>query len=250
MFACRLRINSQPCNVPALNQFTSQPERSPPAFNLPGGVIALIALIAAIHFIRSVVLSPETDWWVINVFAFVPYFYEVDPSQLIEPSSRYWSPVSHGLLHGDWGHLLVNTVWMAAFGSAVARRLGSARFIVFMILATAAGAVAHYIFHASSNVAMIGASGAVSACMGAAVRFAFAPGQSISAVSNRPALSLVESLKNRNTMVFVVFWFAFNWLVGSGILPIGIGEQIAWEAHMGGFVFGWIAFTMFDPVDG
>lgn len=223
-------------------------DHNPPAFNLPGAVLLLGLIMVAIHIVRSQLIGPETDFWVINVFAFVPLFYHVDPSRLMEPLSIYWSPVTHGFLHGDGTHLLVNMVWLAAFGSAVARRFGNFRFFLFMIFATAAGAAAHYLFHAMGNAPVIGASGAVSACMGAAVRFAFAPGQPMQLALIRPALPLVQSLKNRSIMTFVIIWFGFNFLFGSGILPLGVDAQIAWEAHMGGFLFGWLLFALFDPV--
>jgi len=204
--------------------------------------------MVAVHLVRSQFLSPEADYWVLNVFAFVPVFFHALPAQLIEPLSVYWSPVTHGFLHGDWTHLIVNLVWLAAFGSAVARRLAPRRFFLFMLFATMAGAGAHYLFHPMSNVPVIGASGAVSACMGAAVRFAFAPGQPIDVAVTRPAVSLLQSLRNRSIMTFVIIWFGFNFLVGSGILPLGVEGQIAWEAHMGGFLFGWLGFALFDPV--
>ncbi len=223
-------------------------EENPPAFNLPGPILVLGAAMIVVHVIRSQTLSYEWDYWVLNVFAFVPAFYQALPGQLVEPLSIYWSPLTHGFLHGDWTHLLVNLVWLAAFGSAVARRLGPRRFIIFMIFGTIAGAGAHYLFHAMSHSPVIGASGAVSACMGAAVRFAFAPGQPISAATNRPSVSLLQSLGNRSIMTFVLIWFGFNFLVGSGIIPLGVEGHIAWEAHMGGFLLGWLGFAMFDPV--
>ena len=202
-------------------------DENPPAFNLPGIVVALAAAMIAVHLIRTYLLSPDTDYWVLNVFAFVPVFYNVEAERLIAPFAIYWSPVTHGLLHGDFTHLLVNLVWLAAFGSAVARRLGTTRFVIFMILATAAGAAAHFVFHQMSNAPVIGASGAVSACMGAAVRFAFSPGQPVQIAITRPAVSLLQSLQNRSIMTFVVIWFAFNYLVGSGLLPLGMEGQIA-----------------------
>ena len=231
-----------------MNQPEPVVEENPPAFNIPTPVLLLAAAMVAVHLIRTELINLDTDYWVLNVFAFVPIFYHALPSQLMEPLAIYWSPVSHGFLHGDWTHLLVNLVWLVAFGSAVARRLGASRFFVFMAVATAAGAGAHYLFHQMSNVPVIGASGAVSACMGAAVRFAFAPGQPIEVAITRPAVSLVQSLRNRGIMAFVIIWFLFNFLAGSGILPLGVEGQIAWEAHMGGFLFGWLGFALFDPV--
>lgn len=225
---------------------TDQPVHNAPAFNLPGAVVLLGGAMVAVHAVRSLLLGPETDYWVLNVFAFVPVFYHADASQLIAPMARFWSPFTHGLLHGDWTHLLVNLAWLAAFGTAVARRFGNVRFIVFMVLATGAGALAHYVFHQTGNAPVIGASGAVSACMGAAIRFAFGPGRSMGEATNAPALSLIQSLANRNITVFIVIWFALNWLFGAGIIPFGIDAQIAWEAHMGGFLFGWLGFSLFD----
>ena len=64
----------------------------------------------------------------------------------------------------------------------------------------------------------------------------------------RPAVSLLQSLRNRGIMAFVIIWFLFNFLAGSGILPLGVEGQIAWEAHMGGFLLGWLGFALFDPV--
>ncbi|MEP0944364.1 MAG: rhomboid family intramembrane serine protease [Rhizobiaceae bacterium] len=221
---------------------------NPPAFNIPRVVLLLASAMVLVHLIRTQLLTSDQDFWVLNVFAFVPIFYQVDPTRLVQPLSIYWSPVTHGFLHGDWTHLIVNLVWLTAFGSAVSRRLRAGRFLVFMILATASGATAHFLFHQMGNSPVIGASGAVSACMGAAVRFAFAPGQPIEIAIRRPAVSLLQSLKNRSIMTFVVIWFAFNFLAGSGIIPLGVDGQIAWEAHMGGFLFGWLGFALLDPI--
>lgn len=221
---------------------------NPPAFNIPRVVMLLAVAMVLAHVVRTQLLSSDQDFWVLNVFAFVPIFYQVDPARLMQPLSIYWSPVTHGFLHGDWTHLIVNLVWLAAFGSAVARRLRASRFLIFMLLSTAAGAAAHFVFHMDGNSPVIGASGAVSACMGAAVRFAFAPGQPMEIAIRRPALSLIQSLQNRSIMTFVVIWFAFNFLAGSGIIPLGVEGQIAWEAHMGGFLFGWLFFAAFDPI--
>ncbi len=223
-----------------------RPVDNPPAFNLPSSVVGLAVILIAVHVLRTMVISQESDIWVLNGFAFVPSFYQASPDQLLVPFSPYWSPITHGFLHGDWTHLLINLVWLAAFGSAVARRFGALRFMLFLAFSAAAGALAHFVFHSMDNVPVIGASGAVSACMGAAVRFAFVPGRSMEHATTSPAYSLFQSLLNRNIMTFVVIWFGLNWLYGSGVIDLGVGAQIAWEAHMGGFIFGWLTFSFFD----
>ena len=233
------------------DQFKSdvEPQTTPPIFNMPTIIIMLIGAMVAIHGIVVWVLGPENLISVYETFSFIPLAYTVDVERLPVPNARFWSPITHSFLHGDWTHLAVNCVWLAAFGSAVARRFPAVRFLLFFAFAAMAGAAAHYIFHSQSLVPMIGASGAVSACMGAAIRFAFVPGRPMDAVTSSPALTLVQSLSNRQVLMFVGIWVAFNWLFGSGVLPI-LGEDvsIAWEAHMGGFLFGWLAFGLFDPV--
>ncbi len=226
-----------------------EPEPTPPIFNMPTIIVLLIAVMVGIHAIVVWVIGEENLISIYEMFSFIPLAYSVDVSRLPVPNARFWSPLTHSFLHGDWTHLAINCVWLAAFGSAVARRFPPFRFLLFFGFAAVAGALAHYIFHSQSIVPVIGASGAVSACMGAAIRFAFVPGRSMSSVSSTPALTLVQSLSNRQVLMFVGVWFAFNWLFGSGVLPImGADVSIAWEAHMGGFLFGWLAFGLFDPV--
>ena len=233
------------------DQFKSdvEPEPTPPIFNMPTIIVVLIGLMVAIHAAVVWVVGRENLISIYEAFSFVPLAYTVDVSRLPVPNARFWSPITHSFLHGDWTHLAVNCVWLAAFGSAVARRFPPILFLIFFALAAMAGAGAHYLFHSQSIVPVIGASGAVSACMGAAIRFAFVPGRPMNDVGSSPALSLIQSLSNRQVLLFVGIWFALNLLFGSGVLPI-VGEDvsIAWEAHMGGFLFGWLAFGVFDPV--
>lgn len=84
--------------------------------------------------------------------------------------------VTYAFLHGSWMHILSNAIWMLAFGAPVARRFGTARFLVLGGVSAVCAALVHLAFHWGEPVPMIGASGAVSGFMGAAIRFAFTPG--------------------------------------------------------------------------
>jgi membrane associated rhomboid family serine protease len=67
-------------------------------------------------------------------------------------------------------------------------------------------------------------------------------------------MTLISNKKGELAMkkiiiLFVGVWLGLNLLFGTGLVPIaGEGVQIAWEAHVGGFVFGLLAFSLFDPV--
>jgi membrane associated rhomboid family serine protease len=64
-----------------------------------------------------------------------------------------------------------------------------------------------------------------------------------------PALPLTAVLRDPRVLAFLGVWFALNLLFGLGSLSLDGGEQaIAWQAHIGGFLAGLLAFALFDPV--
>jgi membrane associated rhomboid family serine protease len=166
-----------------------------------------------------------------------------------------WTFVTYGLLHGSWIHLITNAVWMVAFGSAVARRFGAARFWIFSAAAAAGGAALHLLLHYGDPVPVVGASAAIAGQMAAAARFVFDAGGPLrlrhpslgDAPYKRPARSLMETFQNRTALIFIVLWFVINLAVGLGSSTAG-GMSIAWEAHVGGFLVGLLTFRFFDPV--
>ena len=56
-----------------------------------------------------------------------------------------------------------------------------------------------------------------------------------------------EALSNRSVLTFSAIWFLTNFAIGFGQFFGGTdGAMIAWEAHIGGFLFGFFCFPMFD----
>lgn len=243
-------------------------------------VLALIALMIGIQGLRGF-LSPDNDARLILAFAYVPASFArlVDPgavavaaTQLVRQDVataddvvlllgvggfRWWTPLTYALLHGGWTHVLVNSVWLAAFGSAVARRLGAVRFLMFFAITAIGGAVAHSMTHFLQFAPLVGASAAISGAMAGAARFAFAPGAPLGVAAQRgsllayqgPLVSLRHLLREPRAMTFLVAWFAANFIFGALATPIGVADaSIAWEAHIGGFLTGLLLFRAFDPV--
>ena len=52
--------------------------------------------------------------------------------------------LTYALLHGSWTHLVVNSVWMLAFGAPVARRFGTTRFFALLAFTAFTGALFHF----------------------------------------------------------------------------------------------------------
>jgi membrane associated rhomboid family serine protease len=171
---------------------------------------------------------------------------------------QWWTPLTYAFLHGDWIHLGLNGLWLAAFGSAVARRFGPRRFAGLFVLSGIAGAAAHFLVHPYGIEPVVGASAAISGAVAAAMRFAFepggplAPGRNLSVASESaycgPALPLSRVFRAGRALTFLLTWFGCNILFGAFATPLGIGDPtVAWEAHIGGFLAGLFAFSLFDP---
>ncbi|KQT53725.1 protease [Aureimonas sp. Leaf454] len=222
----------------------------PPAFNIPGVVLAVILLLAAVHLGRTQLIGPVMDDRLIADLAFIPACYS-QPCEVLfgRPNGALlWSPLSHALLHGDWTHFGLNAIWLLAFGSPVARRIGSVRFLGFVVGGALAGAAAFFLLNPTLMEPVIGASGVVSALMGGACRFAFSGLQRRAATSATSVrLSLGQALSDRTILFFILVFFATNLLTGTALGGyVSGGAQIAWEAHIGGFLFGFLAFALFD----
>ncbi len=228
-----------------------------PLFNMPRSVTVLIVAMVAVHLLRTYGLSPSQDRQLILVFSFIPVRYSEIARTYGFPGgtlAEIWSPVTYGFLHGGAAHLIFNAVWLAAFGSALARRFGGGRFLLFSALATVAGAAVHYLAHSEDFAPVVGASAAISGHMAAVSRFMFQAGGPLRANRRDPAVwqadavTLPGILSDRRVLGFLAVWFGLNLLFGLGAAPIaGEGASIAWEAHIGGFVFGLLAFSLFDP---
>ena len=254
-----------------------------PVFNLPAVILACVGALVLMHALRVWVLAPETSLqWLVEL-AVIPARWSaaLDPFRvetilqearaglsgsqadarealaryiLGEADGKPWTALTYALLHGSWSHVLLNGVWLAAFGTPIARRCGVVRFMVIFLAATAGGAAVHAACNASSVIPMIGASAGVSGLTAAAATFVFARTQSQSfhialrtEPHNRPRQSFGALLRNRSAAAFLAVWFGTNLVFGLLAEPLGmIDSGVAWEAHLGGFVTGLLLFPWLD----
>jgi len=217
-----------------------------PIFNIPGVVTALIALMLAIQAGQSFLLSNAAQNQLALWFGFIPLrlkFPEAVPGGIWP---MLWTPVTHAFLHAGWEHVLINSAWLAIFGTPVARRYGRTRFLVAFLVSAVAGAVLFQILSTPQIAVLVGASGGIAGLTGIAMRFVFQPvvvgpdpqtGEPV--ILGRQLASWGDILGSVPARTFIVFWIILNAAVPFvPALTGGYQAQIAWQAHLGGFVCG------------
>jgi len=231
----------------------AQTAASEPIFRAPSVVLILIGLFVAVHV--AIQLAGE-EWrvWSLYAFSFIPARISGGQPFPAIYGSQVWTFLTYAFLHANWTHLFFNSLWFLVFGSVVARRLGALKFILLSSLAAIAGAVATLATHWGEPAIVIGASGAVSGVMAAAIPLMYGAGIRLGDtyrmdISTVRPLRPLEIITNRRAFIFTLVWIAVTLFSGaSGWTGNSFVEdgRIAWEAHLGGFAAGLLAFYLID----
>jgi len=203
----------------------------------PGGRFPLITvgIIAAnlIVFLYQMALPEE----VLNRFILR---YGMIPAELLgRAPSLYGGPpaavtlVTSQFLHGGLFHLLGNMLYLWIFGNNIEDLLGRVRFVIFYLLCGILAAGAHVVLNPLSTLPMVGASGAIAGVLGAYL---------INFPRHR-VLVLVVLIFFFTTIYVPAFlvlglWFVMQFLYILGEVGGGQATNVAYMAHIGGFVAG------------
>lgn len=176
--------------------------------------------------------------------------YAVVPGQLSEAlyflsrgegvSPELLTPFSSMFLHGGWMHLIGNMWFLFIFGDNVEGRMGHVRYLLFYLASGLAATAAQWVLTSNSDIPLVGASGAIAGVLGAyMVMFPYAK-----------VLTLLTLGFFVTTARVAAPWFLGLWFVVqafSGLLSVGMGQVggVAWWAHIGGFVVGFLAGWFF-----
>ncbi|MBI3676798.1 MAG: rhomboid family intramembrane serine protease [Proteobacteria bacterium] len=220
-------------------------ETRQPFFRVPGAVLVLIGVIVAAHLLRVFVFPEYSDKLFVE-YGFIPARYSAAYLAAHHYNPGTWFErvvpfVSHLFLHGNWTHLAINMIWLLPFGAVVARRFGPWLFFLFFLVCGVAGAVTHMALNWGSDIPTIGASGAISGLMAAGFRMmSYPPGA--------PEREELLPLLSRPILGISAVWIALNAVLGMTGFGAGpdVVTNIAWQAHLGGFVAGLLLSGLFD----
>lgn len=193
-----------------------------------------LILANVLAFLYEIQMDPEALKGFIFTWGLIPSHF------LGDPSSAWTNIFTSMFLHGGWFHIINNMWVLFIFGDNVEGRMGSIRYLIFYLLGgTAAGLMQTYILP-SSDVPMIGASGAVAGVLGAYL-ILFPRSRIASIVPIFFIFTLIEI----PAFIFLMFWFVSQIYSGLFAIQGGGGSGIAWWAHIGGFIFGVIMVSFF-----
>lgn len=143
-------------------------------------------------------------------------------------------------LHGGWMHLLGNMLYLWIFGNNIEDAMGHAKYIVFYILCGILAALAHAMTDPSSQIPMVGASGAISAILGAYLLL----------FPRAHVLVLLPAIGMTRVAAGVVLGMWFVTQLVSGGMSVGAqGGGVAFFAHIGGFIAGMALIGLFKRPD-
>ncbi|MGI5351940.1 rhomboid family intramembrane serine protease [Streptomyces sp. CA-250714] len=156
----------------------------------------------------------------------------VVPRALLSGAARpLTTPLTALFLHGNWLHLLGNLLLLHVFGGLVEQRMGPARFVLFFLGTGCAAMLCYAVAHPESGEPLVGASGAISAVLGAFLRLS--PHTRVTSLF--PFLFFLPL--RFPAWVVLLFWLALQWLAAR---QDGDGPGVAYLTHVVGFTLGFL----------
>lgn len=152
---------------------------------------------------------------------------------------NYATPFLSMFLHGSWGHLLGNMLFLWVFGDNVEDAMGHTRYLVFYLVCGLMAAAAHIFAAPGSPVPTVGASGAISGIMGAYL--VLYPSASV-------RMFFFILLVRVRAWLVLIYWFLLQVLQGMsqlGPMRPDVSSGVAVWAHVGGFVTGVLLVKLF-----
>lgn len=206
-----------------LNDSELNDERWPMRYQAPAlALVVLLVLLWLLHLPKGTVM---TDWAI--------------SAEIL--AAGYWQNIGlHMLAHAGMLHLAMNCMVLASFGAPVVFLLGSEgawlRFYALFAACGLAGMVLFLAIHPHGTVPMLGASGAIYGLIGFLVRFPHGAGVPAPLFSEGTRQALVQFVKQNLILITL--------LTLPALLAGGTGG-VAWETHLGGFLFGMICGPLF-----
>ena len=163
------------------------------------------------------------------------------PAKLMQWQQNPWvliTLITSMFLHGGWGHLIGNMLYLHVYGQSVEDALGYGKYLAFYMICGIAGGLLHAVLNPESTIPTVGASGAISGVLGGYL--VLFPRANVFLLV--PMFFWFPVVALPATFV-LTWWFLFEFLGGITLLALPEAMQqggVAHWAHVGGFVAGFL----------
>jgi membrane associated rhomboid family serine protease len=200
----------------------------------PGYVNILLIVINVVVFLFQATLDQAAMQDFVNRWGVIP-------AQILQ-GNQLVTLLTSMFMHGGWLHLIGNMVFLWVFGDNVEAVLGRVGYLIFYLGGGLAASAAHILLNPASTIPSVGASGAISAILGAYI--VMFPR---SRIRTLVLWGIGGYVTRVSAILFLGIWFLTQLLSGVA----GLGAQtaqtggVAFWAHIGGFVFGLLGGFLF-----
>jgi len=207
-----------------------------------------VALIAAcvLVFLWQQSLGPRGGQEAVYALGAIPavvFGHKTLPPELAWVSAEL-TLITSMFMHGGWMHLIGNMLYLWILGDNIEDAMGHVKFLIFYLVCGIAAVFAHMVTDTTSQVPLVGASGAISGVIGAYLLLH--PKASINVLMGLGYFWKVVPLP---AWIVLLFWIGlqfFNVVMTAGQTG---GGGVAWWAHIGGAVAGMILVPLFKHRD-
>ena len=161
---------------------------------------------------------------------------------IASPIPTWGTILSSMFLHGGFSHFAGNMLFLWVFGDNIEDYLGHIKYLIFYVLCGFAAALLQIVFTPTSQVPMIGASGAISGVMGAYILLY--PNSRIKTI----VWFIFITIMNIPAKVLLGIWFLLQLYNGLGSSSFASGGNVAYWAHIGGFIAGILIIRIFIAI--
>lgn len=191
------------------------------AGNIPPVTKALVIALILAHLPLYVLMDEAQRLSVFYQFGFIPGMY----TGTFEWSwTGLLSPLTHAFIHGSWPHLLLNAIMGLVLGLFFENKFGARILIKFFVICTFSGIALYTALDPFTTTPVIGASSGISGLFGALIFVMIVQNQS------HP---ITQRFGQYGPWPMLIFWGVI--IVAPGML---MGDNIAWKAHLGGYIAG------------
>ena len=163
------------------------------------------------------------------------------PGLGITPGHVWLTLISSMFMHAGWAHLGGNMLYLWVFGDNIENRLGHIRYLFFYLLTGIIASLTHvlttqFLGH-NMLIPSLGASGAISGILGAYLMLF--PTRSVH-------LFLFFTVISVPAIIALGFWIVLQILNGTSVLGGDEAGGVAYSAHIGGFIGGFLLIRLFN----